>query len=1451
MRGRRGGFVLSSTEHVILVKKSGIFDSDYYRSFAVDLDGYTDEVHHYLEKGFLNGWDPCLYFSSLWYLDQNRDVKESGLNPLIHYILFGDGEDRSPSPLFDVKWYKKNYNIGQDINGLSHYMQYKKIRIYNPNPHFDVKYYLDSTQEAGNPAVDPFEHFLAIGCFQGKHPAAHVDLSSFLVSGNETDQRHPFLRFLGLSWTRPNPGGVFIDASTSGPDHTRSSEPDEKNDRLRAIVDPEFYMSYYADVPHGALEAVDHYLATGLDERRQPNLFLDPKWYQQTYLKGENETVNPVIHYTEEGEVAGFRPGPFFDPLWYRENYGIASEIGCLAHYLQNRKSYLFNPIKEFDVEYYIENNMDVKAAEVDAFEHFLFTGYKEGRNPSPEFQIKYYVNKYLGGDLSTHPFVHYLVNKGDGKHHGIPPPDEVSIAREIRRYSQKGPDFEEVHPIALGKQLRAKVLAYYLPQFHSFPENDGWWGKGFTEWTNIPRGISRFRGHYQPRIPRDLGYYSLDNTDIVRRQIDLARGAGVHGFVYYYYWFNGKRLMEKPVELFLDDPSLDMPFCLMWANENWTRRWDGAESEVLISQDYAPEDDVRLVDDFARHFKDSRYIRLNGRALLMVYRPRLVPDSSATIARWRRLFAERHGEEPILIMAQSFNDNDPRKFGLDGAIEFPPHKLTSHLPSIHPELEYLDDEFSGRVYRYEDLVNISVQEAVNDYPLIKTAVPSWDNDARRQGTGLVVTGSTPRKYQAWLEQLIRYAQDRPFYGHQIVCVNAWNEWCEAAYLEPDLHFGGAYLNATARAVTGMTAETTCYPILLVGHDAFPSGAQHLLLNIARRLKAAHGVTVEIVLLGGGALEENYRAVAKTHVVSEAKDLSNLLKTLRDRGFQHAILNSLASSVAFPSLRENGIKAINLIHELPSIITTMGLQSSARDTLSYAETLIFATERVRDEFYRIIDEQVSEKAAILPQGCYKRLAPNEAAGQIIRDELGIDHDQSVIIGVGYADLRKGFDLFLQFWRDLHNIYSRPAHAIWVGSIDPLMNSRFAKEIAQAKATGRFHMPGYRDDIEPFLNAADVFVLSSREDPFPTVVQEALSVGLPVCAFANAGGMSDYLVEHQLGTVVPHGDTHALALAVNCYLDQPFTESDKKRLIEFSHKNFNFDNYVSNILEIAVPQVPKISVAVLNYNYAHFMEQRLSSIFNQTIPVQEIIVLDDFSEDDSLHIISDIEHRWEREVMLVTNETNTGSAFSQWRKAAEQATGEFLWIAEADDDAEPQLLEKLAWMLQQDGNIQFAFCDSRSIDKEGKQVWGSYKDYYATVEPEALTQDGVYEGRDFIASYLSVKNLILNVSAVLWRRTALISALQACSSELSIFKLAGDWRLYLEVLQMEGAKVAYSSACLNIHRRHNNSITNSINLKKKLEEIKMCHKFILNINEYDDRLLEKQLSYIDSIIINSQ
>ena len=375
-----------------------------------------------------------------------------------------------------------------------------------------------------------------------------------------------------------------------------------------------------------------------------------------------------------------------------------------------------------------------------------------------------------------------------------------------------------------------------------------------------------------------------------------MARESGVEGFVFYYYWFNRKRLLDKPLDLLLEHPEINLPFCLMWANENWSRQWDGGENDIIVSQDYRVEDDLALIADFARHMRDPRYITAEGRPLLMIYRPGSIPESASRIRRWRSLFRDEHRLDPILIMAQGFKDNDPRPFGMDGAIEFPPHKLTESCEPIEGKLQILDEEMTSRVYDYAELVDHALHDDASPFPRIRTATPSWDNDARRQGGGMVLQGSTPHLFERWMHGLIEQAHRSPFFGENFVCINAWNEWGEGAYLEPDVHFGSAYLNATARAVTRFATVRAPQKILLVGHDLFQAGAQKLLLEIGARLKRNHGCEILFVTMAGGAMLGQYRSVAPVEILPPNAPATMLrLSGLRAEGYRTAIVNSAAS----------------------------------------------------------------------------------------------------------------------------------------------------------------------------------------------------------------------------------------------------------------------------------------------------------------------------------------------------------------------------------------------------------------------------------------------------------------------------------------------------------------------------------------------------------------------------
>jgi hypothetical protein len=372
------------------------------------------------------------------------------------------------------------------------------------------------------------------------------------------------------------------------------------------------------------------------------------------------------------------------------------------------------------------------------------------------------------------------------------------------------------------------------------------------------------------------------------------------------------------------------------------------------------------------------------------------------------------------------------------------------------------------------------------------------------------------------------------------------------------------------------------------------------------------------------------------------------------------------------------------------------------------------------------------------------------------------------------------------------------------------------------------MPGRRDDVGAFLRAADGYALTSREDPFPSVALEAMAAGLPVVAFGRSGGIPDMLEDTGAGAVVPYGDVTAMAEALSAQLRAGADPASRKPLAEQRRRlaatRFAWRPYVRDLLRLAAPDLPAVSVAVPNYNYARFMPERLGSVFAQSLPVREVIVLDDCSTDDSLDVIRAVARRHGREIRLEPNSTNSGSVFAQWRKAAEMAQGDFLWIAEADDLSDPDFLLRATARMARDPAIRFAFTDSRTIGADGAPMWPDYKAYYATLEPGALDRSDVFAAEAFVRRFLAVKNMVLNVSAVVWRREALLEALDACAEDLRGFRMAGDWRLYLQALAAPGARVAYEATPLNVHRRHAASVTHALDGARHVEEIARCHDF---------------------------
>jgi len=374
-------------------------------------------------------------------------------------------------------------------------------------------------------------------------------------------------------------------------------------------------------------------------------------------------------------------------------------------------------------------------------------------------------------------------------KHPTARPGSEISARPSARASKEK-------HFLRSVGQAETRLIAIYLPQFHPIPENDAWWGKGFTEWTNVAKADPLFHGHYQPHRPGELGFYDLRLPEVRKAQADLAREYGIHGFCYYHYWFNGKLLLERPLQEVLKSGEPDFPFCLCWANENWTRRWDGGDHEILIQQKYSEQDDRDHIRYLAEYFRDPRYIRVDGKPLFLVYRANRMPDPSKTTRIWREEARRLGIGELYLCRVESFPDEhtDPSASGFDAAVEFQPD-----WTHVGPPVHHLAEK-DCRIYRYGDVAQRMTKKETPPYKRFPCVTPRWDNSPRWKRGATIFVDSTPELYERWLRSTLeRFKPSSP--EENIVFLNAWNEWGEGNHLEPDVRFGRGYLEATKRAL--------------------------------------------------------------------------------------------------------------------------------------------------------------------------------------------------------------------------------------------------------------------------------------------------------------------------------------------------------------------------------------------------------------------------------------------------------------------------------------------------------------------------------------------------------------------------------------------------------------------------------------------------------------------------
>ena len=830
-----------------------LFDTRYYleRNPDVAVTG-VNPLAHYLLVGHAEGRDPHPLFDSGHYR-AGLDPHETGANPLVHFLRVGALWGHDPNPLFDTSFYLETYPdvAATGVNPLVHFLEFGASEGRDPSPLFDTSFYMETYPDVVASGMNPLVHYLQRGAAEGRlavRPPSETssprDIAAAAAAEEERIDREASERDYAevLETARAERASVLEDLNVAPPEmiafstgpvleaqiasvrFERQESPEvsiiisaRNNVRLTAeclasiarftgdvacevivfdIGSTDETPLLLPGIPNVVYRRSGESLGMATAEaaaaaRGQFLVFLDndtqvtPGWLDRLLAACRNDpsvgavgpkVISPDGHLQEAGgninaDGSTTAIGAFDDPDV--PAFNRAREVDYVSGVCLAIRADRFRELGGFDPAFAPRHE------DVDLCLRLRSRGLRILYEPAS-------VIVHHGGASSR-------AVGGDVK------------AEAVLRSEQK---LAERHQEQVDELNKVRLLAFYLPQFHPIPENDRWWGRGFTEWRNVTRGRPNFAGHYQPRLPADLGFYDLRLRETYVQQIELAEQYGIHGFCMYYYWFAGKRLLERPLERLLEDDTLRFPFCLTWANENWTRAWDGSEDDILIAQAHDDDDDIGVIRDLSRYFRHPHYIRIGGRPLFLVYRVDLFPDIRRTVEIWRDECRRSGLGEIYLAMVESFQqsrgDSSPVSFGFDASVEFPPHNGGGAIAVPEP---LLNQRYRGEVYDYKTTAQAYMRRRHPGHTGFRTVMPSWDSTARRQDTAEVFVGSTPGAYQAWLQWTIRETRRHNFGDERIVFINAWNEWAEANYLEPDVRWGHAYLEATKRALQAAERE--------------------------------------------------------------------------------------------------------------------------------------------------------------------------------------------------------------------------------------------------------------------------------------------------------------------------------------------------------------------------------------------------------------------------------------------------------------------------------------------------------------------------------------------------------------------------------------------------------------------------------------------------------------------
>ncbi len=626
--------------------------------------------------------------------------------------------------------------------------------------------------------------------------------------------------------------------------------------------------------------------------------------------------------------------------------------------------------------------------------------------------------------------------------------------------------------------------------------------------------------------------------------------------------------------------------------------------------------------------------------------------------------------------------------------------------------------------------------------------------------------------------------------------------------------------------------------IIVVSHNANKEGAPLLALNIVQHLNNNFNYDVVTILASGGDLIGEFKKVSTVYRYDllRNKEIAELCDGLKNDGFELALCNTSVVGSIVEALNNAGVRCTTLVHELPYVVKIANLQPSIHKIISNSEVIVFPARYVKNKLESLFEFD-GLNTYIRHQGRYMsnpHLFDKEKAKIELRQHLGCDRKTKLVIGIGYGEYRKGIDLFVETGIKVAST-TDDVLFVWVGDCKILESEKVQGRIKQQGCQDIFKFIGYEKDIGLYYSGADVFFLSSREDPFPSVYIDAISAGLPVVAFDDAGGFVEFQKKIN-GILVSDLNADAAAEEISHLLFDANAYQQYENTALAAAKEFGFNSYLYDLLEFSGVLLQKVTVIIPNYNYEQYIEGRLKSIIQQTVKPFEIILLDDNSQDNSLAVARELLENSGIDYSVLANKENNG-CYKQWLKGISLAKGDFVWIAEADDLCRPDFLEKL--LPKFDDNTNLVYCQSIAIDKNSDETDFSYLEYTKEFSETRWCNDFTNNGENEIIDYLVRMNTIPNASGVIMRK----SALDGIDRYLKEFTSTGDWLTYVYVLSSGG--ISYVSEKLNYHRRHDNSIIHTVMHEPKLlKEIILVSRYILKKYEISDenkRLLVKRFN----------